>query len=285
MDSRTGQAEQRRADGFPRDSKAEYADVRHRIHALVGCLLDPGSTVMVVSKGDPGLVRLKSSEGWHFPRAADGKYAGHHPADGAEAVAHLEQLREEGADYFLLPSTYFWWLDQYDELAQHLRSRYRMVADCPDACLIYDLRAGPAATGTPVDVSLAGSNASNGAEARHPLLPVIRALLNSLLSADEPVLVASEGDDELLELGRTAFHFPGDGQEQYRSIGSLGQSGIAVQLTAARARGFRYLVLPETVRPGAEGSGVLREVLREHGREVATREGICAIYELDNPDD
>ena len=82
--------------------------------------------------------------GRHFPRAADGKYAGHHPADGAEAVAHLGgDSQEQGADYFLLPSTYFWWLGYPEGLAKHLQSRYRLVADSPDACLIYDLRSGP----------------------------------------------------------------------------------------------------------------------------------------------
>jgi Sulfotransferase family len=132
--------------GPPQDPQAEYADVRLRIHGLVGALTDRGSIVAVVSKGDQELVRLGPSQGWHFPRTADGNYAGDHPADGAQAVAHLEQLRDEGAGYFLVPSPYFWWLDHYQALAQHLRSRYRLVADCPDTCLIYDLRADPAGT-------------------------------------------------------------------------------------------------------------------------------------------
>jgi Sulfotransferase family len=148
-DSGAGLAEQRPGGGPPRDPHAEYAEVRDRIHGLVGCLIDPGSTVVVVSKGDQELVRLGSGQGWHFPRTAEGKYAGHHPADGAEAIAHLEQLHEQGADHFLLPSTYFWWLEHYDGLADHLRSRYRLVADCPDTCLIYELGGGRAATGQP----------------------------------------------------------------------------------------------------------------------------------------
>jgi hypothetical protein len=141
--------EQRPTRGRRRDPAAEYADVRRRIRGLADCLIDRGSTVAVVSKGDQDLLRLASSQGWHFPRTADGNYTGHYPADAAEAIAHLEQLRAQGADYFLLPSTYFWWLDHYDGLAHHLRWRYRIVADCPDTCLIYDLRAGPAAIGQP----------------------------------------------------------------------------------------------------------------------------------------
>ena len=94
------------------------------------------------------------------------------------------------------------------------------------------------------------------------------------------MLVVSEGHDELLRLGRTAFHFPHEGWEKHQSIGSIGADAITAQLTAVRARGVRYLVVPDTARQGVEGSGALREPLREHGREVAFREGICAIYEL-----
>ena len=281
-DSGTGLIEQRPPGGPPRDPQAEYADVCHRIHGLVGSLLDRGSTVAVVSKGDPELIRLESAHGWHFPRTTDGKYAGHHPADGAEVITHLEQLREQGADYFVLPSTYFWWLDHYDGLAQHLGSRYRLVADCPDACLIYDLRRGPVATGTPVTTPRAGSGSStNGERVQNPLVPVIRALLDSLLPDRERVLVFSGGNDELLQLGRIAVHFPHDRQGKFQSIDSLGQGAITAQLIAARERRIRYLVLPDDGGQAAEHVWSVREALRGYGREVAIRKGICAIYELD----
>ena len=277
-------AEQRPTGASARDPQAEYAEVRHRIHGLVSCLLDQDSTIAVVSKGDPGLVQLESSEGWHFPRTADGKYVGHHPADGAEAVAHLEQLREEGADYFLLPSTYFWWLDHYDGLARHLGSRYRLVADCPDACLIYDLRSDLSAAGTSlVTVPASGRSSANGADAQNPLAPAIRALLDSLLPPREPVLIASEGDYELLHLGREAVDFPHDEEGKHRSIDSLTHVAITAQLSAARKRGVRYFVLPDTARHWAESAGPLCDPLRERAREVATRARICAIYELENP--
>jgi hypothetical protein len=280
-DSGAGLAEQRPGGGPPRDPQAEYAGVRDRIHGLVGCLIDPGSTVVVVSKGDQELVRLEPGQGWHFPRTAEGKYAGHHPADGAEAIAHLERLREQGADHFLLPSTYFWWLDNYPELAEHLRSRYRLVADCPDTCLIYDLRGGRAGTSPLVATPRAGnrrSESANGGRVQNPLVPAIRALLDSLLPDREPVLVVGEGHEELLRLGRTALHFPQDERGNHLSITSLGQEAITAQLTALRARGVSYLIVPETARQTVDHS----RALRERGREVAFREGICAIYELED---
>ena len=238
--------------------------------------------MVVVSKGDQGLVQLDSVEGWHFPRTADGRYAGHHPADAADAIAHLEQLRAEGANYFLLPSTYFWWLDHYDDLIQHLQSRYRLTAHCPDTCLIYDLTAGPVATGMPVAALSAGNGTSNGAGAQNPLVPPIRALLHSLVPDHEPVLVVSDGDEEFLRLGRVALHFPHDTQGNHRPIGPIGRGGISAQLSSARARGVRYLVVPETVARGEEAMELLRAALREHGRQLAVREGICAIYELEH---
>jgi hypothetical protein len=264
--------------GPPQDPQAQYADVRHRIHGLVGCLVEPGSTVVVVSKGDEGLVQLGANQGWHFPRTAEGKYAGHHPADAAEAIAHLEQLRQQGAQYFVLPSTYFWWLDHYEGLANHLRSRYRLVAECPDTCLIYYLRSGAGAARSAVAAPPAQrKRGSNGALAQDPLVPAIRALLDSLLPDDEPVLVVSEGNEELLRLGRTALHFPDDGRGERRSIRSIEEGAIAAQLTDLRARGVRYVVVPDIARQGVERSGAFCE----RGRQVAFREGICTIYELE----
>jgi hypothetical protein len=278
-----GLARQGAAGGPPRDPQAQYAEVRDRIHALAGCLIDRDSTVAVVSKGDGELVRLGSNDGWHFPRTEDGKYAGHHPADGSEAIAHLEQLRRQGAHYFLLPSTYFWWLDHYQGLAKHLQSRYRLVADCPDTCLIYDLRRGVGSTRPHVAAPRAHpEGGSNGERVQDPLVPAIRAVVDSLLPDGEPVLVVSGGNEELLRLGRAALHFPVDGRGGPGSTGSIGQGTTAAQLTDLRARGVRYVVVPDTAREGVERPGALPEPVRERGREVAFREGICTIYELEH---
>jgi hypothetical protein len=48
-------------------------------------------------------------------------------------------MRERGAEFLLFPSTSFWWLDRYPELAEHLESRYG-VAVSEDACRIFALR-------------------------------------------------------------------------------------------------------------------------------------------------
>jgi hypothetical protein len=96
--------------------------------------------VVVVSKGDDELLRLDGRWAWHFPQSEDGVYAGQYPASEEEAIAHLESLRAKGAQFLLFPATAFWWLEHYEGLRRHLKSRYRVVADRKDVCLIFDLR-------------------------------------------------------------------------------------------------------------------------------------------------
>jgi hypothetical protein len=99
------------------------------------------STVLVVSKGDEELLSLGGRTAWHFPRSEDGEYAGHYPADSAEAIAHLESLRSQGAEFLLFPEPAFWWLDHYGAFREYLASRYFVAARRADTCVIFDLRA------------------------------------------------------------------------------------------------------------------------------------------------
>jgi hypothetical protein len=97
-----------------------------------------GTTALVVSKGDEELVKLEGRTAWHFPRHESGVYAGHYPANSAEAIRHLEALRGLGARYLLFPSTAFWWLVHYEGLRHHLDQHYpRVMSD--SHCLIYRL--------------------------------------------------------------------------------------------------------------------------------------------------
>ena len=118
----------------------EYGALVQRVRAAVRASVPEGARVAVVSRGDPALLDFGGRRGWHFPQAAGGGYAGHHPADGAEAIADLEGLRGRGAEFLVLPSTAAWWLDHYPDFRAHLDGRYRVIADLPDTCLIFDLR-------------------------------------------------------------------------------------------------------------------------------------------------
>jgi GT2 family glycosyltransferase len=128
---------------YERRPGARYAELAERIRALVADALPPAATVLVVSRGDDALLDLAGRSAWHFPQA-DGTYAGHHPADSAEAIAHLERLRARGGEYILFPQTGLWWLEHYDGLAAHLERCARPVVREPDTCVIYELAAAGA---------------------------------------------------------------------------------------------------------------------------------------------
>ena len=85
----------------------------------------------VISKGDAGLLEFEGRAGWHFPQTPSGAYAGHHPADSAAAIAHLEELRTRGAEYLVIPETAAWWLEYYDEFAGYLDQLYVRIIDTP----------------------------------------------------------------------------------------------------------------------------------------------------------
>lgn len=104
-----------------RRPKGWYRDIVERIRETVDRELPPDAVVLVVSNGDDELLKLGADRrGWHFPQMEDGTYAGHHPGDSAEAIAHLDALCEKGAEYILLPESALWWLDHYVEFAERI---------------------------------------------------------------------------------------------------------------------------------------------------------------------
>ena len=77
----------------------------------------------------------------HFPQFG-GVYAGHHPADGAEAIAHLEALRGNPAgraEFLLFPKTSLWWLEYYSDLRRYLDEHCSRAVSDEDTCVIYSL--------------------------------------------------------------------------------------------------------------------------------------------------
>lgn len=111
-----------------------------RIRTVVRETVPREATAIVVSKGDPELMKLHGRTAWHFPRAAGNVYAGVYPRSSTAAIAHLETLRAQGGDYLVFPATAFWWLEHYAGFREHLARRYRLVADSKDTCRIYSLR-------------------------------------------------------------------------------------------------------------------------------------------------
>lgn len=122
---------------------ASKPDARTRaieaVRRAVSTALPTGADVLVVSRGDPELVRLPNCTGRHFPSIPDGRYAGFHPADSRAALQQLERQLGD-AQYLLFPASSFWWLDYYREFADVLNARYERVWSDAD-CVIFRLSA------------------------------------------------------------------------------------------------------------------------------------------------
>jgi GT2 family glycosyltransferase len=135
-----------------RRPNAWYRDLVERIRDVVDAELPPDATVLVVSNGDDELLQLGADRcGWHFPQTEDGTYAGHHPGDSAEAIAHFEALQERGAEYIVFPETALWWLDFYDDFVSVLRRGYHETVWRAETCVIFgraSVRLPTAALGT-----------------------------------------------------------------------------------------------------------------------------------------
>jgi hypothetical protein len=112
-----------------------------RLRDAVTEAVPAGARVLIVSRGDRELVDFEGLDCRHFPQDEAGRYAGFHPRDGAEAVAQLEALREDGAQYLVFPATAYWWLRHYVELAEHLDGLERTDGD---VCTVFRLAASVA---------------------------------------------------------------------------------------------------------------------------------------------
>jgi hypothetical protein len=119
----------------------DYAQLVARVREAVESDVPPDSEVLVATRGDDSLLTFDGRRGWHFPRERDGTYAGQYPADSEAAIAHLEELRAQGATHLALPRCAFWWLDYYGGLQRHLDAAYPIVRRDVHV-IVYDLTAG-----------------------------------------------------------------------------------------------------------------------------------------------
>jgi hypothetical protein len=116
-----------------------YRELIDRVHDCIDRHVPHGSVVLIASKGDDRLTHMAGHRAWHFPRGAEGLYAGHYPAHSGEALSHLRQLYTKGAQYLVFPWTANWWLDHYRELASHLSACHRLILSQEGVCVIYAL--------------------------------------------------------------------------------------------------------------------------------------------------
>jgi GT2 family glycosyltransferase len=103
--------------------------------------LPAGATALILSRGDPELLRIGAREGRHFPSGEDGRYLGRHPAGDEEAIELLEAQRQSGAGYLVVPAGETWWLRHYRGFEAHLAAH--ASAEVHDSCVIYAFAPSP----------------------------------------------------------------------------------------------------------------------------------------------
>jgi SAM-dependent methyltransferase len=123
----------------PKEKFVAYGQMVKRIRDAVEDVIPRGATVAVVGKGDNDLLELGGRKAWHFPQNEQGGYAGYHPADSKQAIMHLADLLEKGAEYLVFPHTAEWWLVYYPEFFQHLETNHRLLLWRPETCVIFAL--------------------------------------------------------------------------------------------------------------------------------------------------
>lgn len=106
-----------------------------RIAAAVRGATPADAVVATVTKWDPTLLELCARAGRQFPdrRLLPGGY----PADGREAVEHVDDLVRDGLTHLVLPRVWDWWLERYDGFAERLGA----AVHADDDCLIFRLEA------------------------------------------------------------------------------------------------------------------------------------------------
>ena len=227
----------------------EYEELCRRVGAVLEDATPAGATIAVVSKGDPRLVEVAGREGRHFPSDADGKYAGYYPRTSEEAIAQIEAARRAGVEYLCLPATATWWLDHYQGLAAWLGARSRVVAEDPEACVVYDLAQTPGE---------AAGEERFGAGAQ------VAALLDSLLPPGATVYAVGLPAEVLAGSDRTV-----------NPIEAPGVIGQRRRLEAAAEPVFILLA-----RDGADSQAEFERALAGWTRKVAQRGNLCDIFEV-----
>jgi hypothetical protein len=251
-------------DGGNPLGQAEYADLVGRIQATVAGRVPPGSSVLVISKGDTSLLSIPTLSAAHFPQDGAGEYAGHYPLDSAAATAALEELRRHGAEYLVIPATARWWLDYYAEFATHLAIHGEVVADEPDSCVIYGLgRFGAYVAGAEHD-------------APGVSIDQMRDYLEHLISADAKLVVLEEEAD-----GVSAGLAPFATMRLPAGEPDGGDEALLGELERLAAGGADYLVVPRTVDEWLGQRSRLSARIEGACRQVADQRHLCRVFDLD----
>jgi hypothetical protein len=232
----------------------EYDELCHRVEATLGSATPPDAVVAVISKGDPRLVEIEGRTGLHFPRDAEGRYAGYYPKTSEEAIASVESSRRAGVQFLCLPATAFWWLDHYQALGAWLNAHCHVAAHDQETCVVYDL------TRPPGEATAVGEPKSGRAEQ-------LRSLLDVLLPEDAHLFVFGSSLDGLAPRERAMTPLADNQADAVNRLAGLD------------------VVRPTFVLIPSDGSAppldpAFRHFLAGRADLIARRENLCDIFQI-----
>jgi hypothetical protein len=238
----------------------EYDSLIDRLRETANEMIPRGATVLVVSRGDDELLRIGPRRALHFPQDEFGRYAGYHPSDSDSAIAALEDMRARGAEYLLLPSTSFWWLDYYEGLREHLDGNYPAIVS-NDACMVFELLATGAQTGS----GDADTDGVSTATQTRRLAGPLDELLQALLPRDASIAIAATDEVELPSFA------------DVRSV-RVSDPGDGLAAIFAAAGDAEFVVVPATAYDRVHESGAL-PVLLGPWQLVTRQQHMCEVWE------
>lgn len=110
-----------------------------QVRRVVDAALPAAARVLVVTYGDEAYLALGNRQASPYPRSAAEISADYTDIDDAAAIAQLEALRADGAEYLVVPSPALPWLANHPELEAHIEERYATVVRDRGIARIYAL--------------------------------------------------------------------------------------------------------------------------------------------------
>jgi tRNA (mo5U34)-methyltransferase len=124
--------EERFLDGLERQRPAGHAGMLMHMRETIR----PRATILVVRAEDDEPLDLPYGEVREFPEPRDPTKP---EPDARSLTAELDALRAAGAEYLVVPSSAFPWLDENPELKTFLDDRYAAPVRDATSCILYDL--------------------------------------------------------------------------------------------------------------------------------------------------
>ena len=99
----------------------------------------PRAPMLVVRGKDDDTRDIPGREIWEFPEPPDPSDPNFPAPDARQLIAQLEGFWAAGAQYLVVPSSAFAWLDENQEFKSFLDFRYTATVRDPTSCILYDL--------------------------------------------------------------------------------------------------------------------------------------------------